>query len=288
MNESVVLEGRVERLFRISVEQRLLSSDLIVKTVVTGLCALWNARIYRAGGKASKVRSPAKGVAPPVPVSTASLEPDILIHVLSLYRTLLSVGAAETDEQVAANRASSSVDLDDPKQLATNISAVLRRTLPAIRIMSKWIMGQLEYLNRTQARVVAYEVKMDAAAQEIAERFVRPEVLRRAILEFWAAYAAFANSMQAAFPLERLPSSVEGSVWLEEDVDMLGFQPLRRGMKEGVGANDGTPFEIPRVGGDVHPNEEQLMRISEIQQHALLIARSEVRFPLIAKSELTF
>lgn len=87
--------------------------------------------------------------------------------------------------------------------------------------------------------------------------------------------------MLSAFPLKFLP---EEEVWLEEDVDLLGFSPLRRGgMKVGVtsggglGEDQGTLEEISKVGKNVHPNEEQLMRIADVETDARLIAEVEVR-----------
>jgi hypothetical protein len=155
-------------------------------------------------------------------------------------------------------------------------------------------MGQLEYIARVEARVEAKERKVvedespretqDAqlvethADESLEIAGVGSRELEVELKGFWNAYADFGNSIKWAFPLEELPSAREGGVWFEEDVDLLGFAPLRRGMKEGVGAADGMPMEIARVGRDVHPNEEQLMRIAELQADALLVADSEVSF----------
>lgn len=225
--------------------------------------------------------------------NSINLEPHILLHVLSFYRILLTIGSSETNELLASNDASQS---NDPTPLAQNISAVLRRTLPALRILGKWIMGQLEYITRVGTRVETKERKTTAqgsqresldheaqdptaAADESMDlSSVSSAQFAHELEAFWSAYADFGNSMMLAFPLEELPSAVEGGVWLEEDVDLLGFAPLRRGMKEGVGAADavGQGGEIARVGKDVHPNEEQLMRIQELQVDAALVAEAEV------------
>lgn len=296
------LSTRVQELFRASVEQRLLPSDLIVKAVVTGLCALWDARMFRSAGalwmpglhviltddsrhstgrklprddpsRRSHHDSKGSDASPPSPA--VNIEPHLLLHVLSAYRILLEVGAAETAELVASNAATEV----DPTNLALQISAVLRRALPALRILSKWLMGQLDYVSRVEQRVQSKEKKQrDALAASrdtppLAADLVRLSDLRAALRAFWAAYVLFANTLQAAFPLALLPSAADGEVWLEEDVDMLGFAPLRRGMKKDA------PAEIARVGKAVHPNEEQLMRISDALTDARLVAASDVCSP---------
>ena len=76
---------------------------MIVKTVVTGLSALWNARMFRSGTyhrfasallpcltrllAASTPADPQIGTNLPSP--PINLEPDLLVHVLSFYRILL-------------------------------------------------------------------------------------------------------------------------------------------------------------------------------------------------------
>ncbi|KAM0753096.1 hypothetical protein T439DRAFT_378820 [Meredithblackwellia eburnea MCA 4105] len=284
---------RVEGLFRSAVDQRLLPSDVIVKAAVTGLCALWDARMFRSAGRRGRIK-PTTSSTGPSSTSTFNVEAHILIHVLSLYRTLLSIGSAETKDLVTSN----ADPVTDPSNFALNISAVLRRTLPALRILSKWITGQLEYMSRVQVRVEARERKLrpqsqsdsgggsqeasDGGASEADP--LRPDDLRVAFAHFWESYVEFSNTIQAAFPLESLPSAAEGQqVWLEEDVDMLGFAPLRRGIKKdstspAAEAANTTPLQVSKVGKDVHPNEEQLMRLRELQVDARTICEPESSF----------
>ncbi|KAK4702215.1 hypothetical protein P7C70_g4013, partial [Phenoliferia sp. Uapishka_3] len=279
------LSARVQELFHISVEQRLLPSDLIVKAIVTGLCALWDARMFRSAAR--KPQREDSGAFPsanrrshngssdsPTTSSSLNLEPHLVIHVLSLYRHLLEIGSSETAELVASNIAAGV----DEANLALNISAVLRRTLPSLRILSKWIIGQIEYISRVESRVESKEKKhrdalaADSSTDRTPDHLVTLTELRAALRDFWHSYTEFANTTQQAFPLDLLPSALDGEVWLEEDVDMLGFAPLRSGMKKEVRPSDGTPAEIARVGKDVHPNEEQLMRIADVQTDARIVA----------------
>ena len=273
------LASRSRGLFTIAIEQRLLSSEVIVKIVVTALCALWNARMFRSPDKKTSERKSASSKSP-TPASLAVVEPFLLLHVLSLYRTLLLVGGAETAELVESN-VSSQIDTSTDDTLALNISAVLRRTLPALRILSKWVSGQLDYIQRVQGRVAEQQASSMSAGVQ-AEGITQAE-LARGLNNFWRAYASFGTALGSAFPPARLPCAGAGGVWLEEDVDLLGFAPLKRGLKEGAESTDGGSLEIARVGTDVHPNEEQLMRIADIQHDALVVVDS-VASPIKLKS----
>lgn len=71
---------------------------------------------------------------------------------------------------------------------------------------------------------------------------------------------AFIFQLARAFPLERLPQLDAG---LEEDVDMRGFGPIKDGMNR----------QAPQEKGG-HPNEDQLMRISDLLVDARLMGRA--------------
>lgn len=165
-------------------------------------------------------------------------------------------------------------------------------------------MGQLDYIARVEARVEARERRVNATASQresLEQEAQDPAAtadesmdldsassaqLSHELETFWSVFADFGNSMMLAFPREELPSAREEGVWLEEDVDLLGFAPLRRGMKEGVQAADGQGGEMASVGKEVHPNEEQLMRIEELQGDASLISEAEVSRAIRARDEL--
>jgi hypothetical protein len=64
---------------------------------------------------------------------------------------------------------------------------------------------------------------------------------------------------------------------LEEDVDMRGFLPLKKLM---VGEEKGeveSKGEGNKAAAQVHPNEEQLMRIADLLNDAKLLTEFEVR-----------
>ncbi|GAA5885875.1 hypothetical protein JCM6882_004187 [Rhodosporidiobolus microsporus] len=299
------VSARVSDLFITCTAERQLTSDVVLKIVVTTLAALWEARMSRSSvsTKASSVAPAASSAA--VGGSTSSsgtTEPHLLLHLLSLYTTLLRISSNETNELYTSNVAPLSPS-DPPPPLAQNISAVLRRSLPALRILHKWLLAQLEYIGRVEARLEAVERKRardtrrkartstgteeeaqrasssfgaeagESASSEKERERVTVAELRAAMDGLWEAMADYANSMLLAFPIDELPAQplagagetggVDG-VWLEEDVELLGFAPLRRGGSARV-EDGGRPREIRRVGRDVHPNEEQLMRIREGQ-----------------------
>lgn len=308
------LSDYTSTLFRTCIEERQLTSDVVVKIVVTSLSALWDARMSRTSvaSKASSLAPSASAPAAAASTSTSTTtESHLLLHLLSLYTILLRASSSETNELSTSNSATS--------PLSQNISAVLRRALPALRVLTHWLRAQLEYLLRVEARLEASEERRrrrarksgGTAEEEEAQRSLGTESsgrggsgeekekekervgvkeLREAMDDMWAAMADYGNLMLVAFPPSHpdLPSpdalvgggGEGGGVWLEEDVELLGFVPLRKSGGGKGGAEEGRPREIRRVGRDVHPNEEQLMRVSEGQKDVRRLAESSVRLLL--------
>jgi hypothetical protein len=217
-DESVIKE------FSDLVSNRVLPIDTITKVVITAQGALWKQR---------KVSSSAS-------VAMASR---IAGHILALHRALLQCGITELDE------AAKIVEED----LAMRITATFRRTLPALRIASKWLRVNLEYLLGSFPR----------DAKDPAPSFVI-----NGLSAFWEVYTSFATRIVLVFPPTNLPK-LKGP--LEEDVDSRGYLPLG-----GMLAQDTIPIgsegEDSRTPEQVHPNEEQLMRIWDIGHDARLIA----------------
>ncbi|BGP24773.1 hypothetical protein JCM10295v2_003692 [Rhodotorula toruloides] len=305
-----LLTTETTNLFRVVIAERLFTSDVVLKIVVTSLAALWDARMSRSGSTAlsrdatkngSKVLvNPAAGEKDGKDASTSAsrvnLEPHILVHLFSLFTILLSVSTAETLELVSANEVSPNAPSLPASQ---NISAVLRRALPSIRILTRWLVAQIEYVGRVEARVEASDRRRARTSTSmtgggVIEEAQNPSLdssganstpssinsLRRVSLaefhsaldDFWTAYADFSNTLKLAFPASELPPLDDGA-WLEEDVELLGFAAVKS--RAGAsGAADGSAKEIRRVGRDVHPNDEQLMRVAESQRDAARLAKS--------------
>ena len=214
--ESVVKE------FSELVSDRALSIDTITKVVIAAHGALWKQR------KASNSVN-------------VSMESRIASHVLALHRVLLQSGITELDE------ASKIVEED----LAMRITATFRRTLPALRIASKWLRVNLDYVLGGARRNTKDPVH---------------SIVISDISAFWEAYASFATRAVLVFPPTSLPT-LKGP--LEEDVDTRGYLPLG-GLQYTLPVS--SEGEDTRAPEQVHPNEEQLMRIWDIGHDARLIA----------------
>ncbi|KDE02584.1 hypothetical protein MVLG_06867 [Microbotryum lychnidis-dioicae p1A1 Lamole] len=307
LSDIAPLSSKVESSFQQAITSLELSPDTIIKIVVTGLCSLWDARVHRSSSNPRKTPSKrsaeAGSNANSAPSVNINLEPHILLHVLSMYTILLRICTNETAEAYLADTTKQA-----PKpglNLAQNISAVVRRALPVLRVLSKWLSGQLDYIHRVESRLRAKEVKINRAKaadsatqasqadttqrsssvsdgqhvessqdQSMETDHVNSRSLEDALTAFWTSYADFANSFKLVFPTEGLPSPADGGLWLEEDVDLLGFAPLRSSMKDVKGTD--LAVEASKVGKEVHPNEEHLMRIAELQSDAALIVESEI------------
>ncbi|EGO00994.1 hypothetical protein SERLA73DRAFT_105503, partial [Serpula lacrymans var. lacrymans S7.3] len=242
------------------VSDRVLPTELISKVIVLSQGALWKHRMIRdspASGKGSTISTD-----PPIAV-----ESDIATHILALYRVLLEIGIA----QLAVAPPEDAAEND----LAQRITAVFRRTLPALRIASKWLTANLKYVIQAQSPA---NVKGDLRVNN--SRTSSSALSISDVPTFWTAYARFYNVLLRSFPPDKLPSL---STPLEEDIDMKGFLPLRRLMGETKIVDGGGQKDKLVVNGiapqgrekQVHPNEEQLMRIWDLLQDAKVVVAFE-------------
>jgi protein SMG7 len=177
--------------------------------------------------------------------ASVSMESRIASHVLALHHALLQSGITELDE------AAKIVEED----LAMRITATFRRTLPGLRIAGKWLRVNLDY--------VLGDTRKGTKEPERC-------LVISGIATFWEAYTSFATRIVLVFPPTSLPQLKRP---LEEDVDSRGYLPLR-----GMLAQDTLPTDSEnedfRTPEQVHPNEEQLMRIWDIGHDARLIAET--------------
>lgn len=244
------------RQLEVLLRDRQLPSETIAKITATSVALQWHARstaslsntVLDEAGQGSKgKRGPEFEVA-------------ALLTALSVFETLFKVATAEMQEVLASAAYAEKkvlaesaiiIDQDDELALHQHISAVLRRVLPSLRIISKWMKIHLEYVSR-----------IAPASGDLLP----------AGLSFWRSYVLLVASVSQVFPIEQLPS-LSGA--LEEDVDMKGFLPLSLGATTtatlGMQVNDDQHH-------DVHPNEEQLMRISDLQVDARLMSQTSVSY----------
>ena len=200
----------------------LLQSEVISKIAILGLGALWKHRMLRSPGAKRRPRS------------NPRVEAQISGHLLAIFRSLLEVGLQELADDPAG-------DTDD---LAQKISATLRRMLPALRMVNKWL--------RTNYRFYASDEKKQPV---------------EGVAEFWKVYTRFFTTLGQKFPVEQL-TRLETP--LDEDLDIRGFLPLTKLM---VTENFGEGVDRAQV----HPNEEQLMRIWDLLTDAKTLAQTKVR-----------
>lgn len=222
------------------VSERILPIDTITKIIVLSQGALWKQRMMRDSDK----KQIASGASPAV------IESSIFQHVLALHRVLLDSGIVELAEAPPMDAAE--------HDLAQRITATFRRTLPALRVAGKWLRANLKYV-----------ANADVDAAKLGLRIGEVQA-------FWAVYARFVSALKRSFPPDRLPQLV---VPLEEDVEMRGFLPLRKMMVgEGRPATEKKSAETPGMpSAQVHPNEEQLMRISDLLDDVKALIEMEVR-----------
>ncbi|KAG8922601.1 hypothetical protein FRC01_013831 [Tulasnella sp. 417] len=241
---------KVIELFQRLVQERQLQADTIVKTLVMAFAALWRTRMYVEPVPEDSVPETQASQTTQT-TSSKHWEPFVLNHALDLIGTLMEVSTAEmagfdTAEGGVEAGASQGNEAEDNFALAQRITAVFRRALPALRIASKWLKANLEYVVTNGAK------------------------------PFWVKYAEFATRLAGTFPTAKLPAL---SIPLEEDVDMKGFAPLKRTMMETKAFEDANGAKLAVSGdtdglGGVHPNEEHLMRIGDLLLDTLYLAQS--------------
>ena len=214
--------------------------------------------------------------------SSAAVESTIASHLLAMHRMLLEVGIVQIAEAPPEDAGE--------HDLAQHITAAFRRTLPALRMASKWIRANLRYITQSG--------QQDGNAIKAKGRDRRRGGERRSssmslmtpipgLAEFWYTYAQFSTALLRAFPPEKLPAL---ATTLEEDVEMAGFLPLKKfvpievvgvaPVKEGTkNARSGHAIVMQTLlpPEQVHPNEEQLMRIADLLADAQALANDEVR-----------
>lgn len=230
---------------------------MISNTIVLAQGALWKHRMIR-----DPTQHRSRSDSTPDPSHTAILiEWSILEHLLDLYRVLLDVGKKEL------------ADPPDETDLAQKISAIFRRTLPALRIASKWLRANFKYLEQDQ-EFVAFQAKEKRKNSTVAKRDAN-KISGYSVktIKFWNSYASFALALSQAFPIQNLPSF---EAPLEEDVEMRGFLPLRHLIGEEHKPGDKAPTS--GVLSEVHPNVEQLMRIMDLLKDGKILLDLEVCF----------
>lgn len=237
--------------------ERHLPIDMITNTVILSEGALWKHRMIR--DTSNQNRKP-QGIAPSEGTSKL-IEWAILDHLFDLHLALFEVGKDEL-------RVPPPVDAAE-NDLAQRITATFRRTLPALRLASKWLRANYKYVSQDH-EFIAYREKKSEEGIEVSTS-TPYQISRHSIntRKFWETYTEFLRALTHAFPANRLPSL---TALLEEDIEMKGFLPLKNMMNESSG---GETTASPAAQA-AHPNDWQLMRIADLISDAKALASLEV------------
>lgn len=248
---------KVAQDFSFLVADRHLPIDMISNIIVLAQGALWKHRMIRdlpqQNNKGDSTSDSSH--------SAVLIEWSILDHILDLFRILVNVGKAELAEP------------SEESDLALKISATFRRTLPALRIASKWLRANIRYLGQDQ-EFMAFQAKEQNKSTVAKKDPSKISGYSVKTIQFWKSYASFILALSQAFPIEKLPSF---DAPLEEDIEMRGFLPLRNLIGEGRRVGDKASVS-GAAREQVHPNVEQLMRISDLLEDSKSLCDVEVCF----------
>ncbi|KAI0640404.1 hypothetical protein C8Q79DRAFT_1004246 [Trametes meyenii] len=270
--------------FKGLVLERVLPLEIILKAVVLAQGALCKHRMFRNSTSNGHRKSvPAK--------ASAAVESSIAAHLLAMHRVLLEVGVVQIAEAPPEDAGE--------HDLAQRITAEFRRTLPALRIASKWLRANIRYLAQAwqQANGNGVPTDVDVGSSKPKGRDRRrhdgrstsapPALAIPGLTKFWQVYAQFSTNLWRAFPQDKLPKV---ATTLEEDIELSGFLPLKKFIpsevidaaatarehaKENRNGAPNSPFQVVQPE-QVHPNEEQLMRIADLLADAQALARDEI------------
>ncbi|KAG6889930.1 hypothetical protein C0995_013454 [Termitomyces sp. Mi166 len=248
--------------FMTLVSQRYLPTDMISNAVVLSQGALWKHRMIRTPTTTTQSKRPE--LPPPPEGTSVIIEWHIIEHLFDLHRALLEVGLDEL--QVPPPRDAPGDDL------AQRITATFRRSLPALRIASKWLRANFKYVNQDHEFDAFQELKRTEGIDmtrnpkfKVARTSVRTQ-------RFWQAYTRFSTELSRKFELSKLPPLTAP---LDEDIEMRGFLPLKDLMRKSADTDSDLSAEAARPAQEVHPNELQLMRIADLIRDAREIAKLE-------------
>lgn len=245
-------QRRVYEEFHRLVGGRDLPTDTICHVIILSQGALWKHRMIRDSGSwASRHEAPRTSEADII------LEWRLFGHLLDMHIALLEVGSHELKELPSMDNVG-----NDPAQ---RITATFRRILPPLRIASKWLRGNLSYAAQ-DPEFKAYQQQEQSRGGKVPQKG-KGKISGHShhTVRFWNRYTQFMTSLANAFPGEELLSL---SNPLEEDIDMRGFLPLKKGVGESPSL---TGIRSP----DCVPNEEQLMRISDLLADARAMIEME-------------
>lgn len=241
VSEAAEVSENVLSAFATLLAERSLTSDTIINVITMAVAAMWSTQVYSSD----------KGTEQPQEHQQL-VERVILAHIIDLFRVLVTVSSGQIAEAVAASLR----DETASGGLVRFITAPFRRILPALRVSSQWLRFNIEHIQRHTA----------GPLQGANNRTVGD-----ALRGFWTAYTTFVSQVDRVFPIEQLPKSI---ILLDEDVELRGFIPFQySGISDAMAG-----LSAIADSAKVHPNEEHLMRLRDIQQDAAYFASMKVKY----------
>ncbi|TFK25411.1 hypothetical protein FA15DRAFT_703678 [Coprinopsis marcescibilis] len=258
--------------FRELVSERLLPPDTICNVLIMSQGGLWKHRMLRDTPISGRRQEGQGQISPEAP--SAGAEWRILRHLMDMHYALLDVGREELKDVASADKATG--------DLAQRISAVFRRTLNALRIASKWLRANFNYV-MGDLEFQAYQEKERFRSVTIAKKFPHKiSAYSVHTIRFWKGYAQFVGALSQEFPADKLPSL---TISLEEDIDVKGFLCLKKMMGESPKGSTDVTAGAGQTGEGAHPNEEHLMRISDLLADARALVSLE-NSPLVLVNDI--
>ena len=246
LHDAVSLVGSGATLLAKALMARLVPSDDLVKLTICLIGTQYRARHIGTTKGNKHGEEEAHQLAKETAVAALSTHFRMLCEVAmsELFKCeTTDVGITPADDNDGSNRGGTQNPSNDANTdgLAPQLSSVLRRMLPSLRIMSKWLKCHVEYLRRHVDRSKLGEIN-----------------------RLWATYATFMIKVAEMFPIYNLPSLMG---CLEEDIELRGFSPLTRT----------STFSKRFQASD--SDEEHLMRVSDLSVEAVLVVQQAVSPP---------
>lgn len=303
MGENVVKD------FADLVADRILPIDMISKVVVLAQGALWKHRMVRRPGHGDRRHN-----------KLHATESDIVTHLIATHRVLLTNGSVELSESPPEDAAETDLAQRITATFRRTLPA-LRMAGKWLRANTRYISQSRRQAPMDDGSTPTTPSRNAWRGRD--KKHTAPPVVVNGLDAFWREYARFCSTLLRAFPLEALPKL---RTQLEEDIEMAGFLPLRKFMMGPDGRATGTgggaspkddTSDAGKTNGDangivngnevppsengseqrsqsvrsvtrdqVHPNEEQLMRIADIIADAQAISEDEVAIYSSTYSEI--
>lgn len=217
------LESVVLKQLKIAIAELQLSQVNVYRCAISSLACLQTLRQRKAGKNGPEL--PEHGQRRRVAEMRA------LFLIVRFFKVLIDLANDEVFANPMADEHSDRAV--DGTSESGMISPILRRVLPSLRACSKWLRTHLTILHRVWS-----------SHEEVGA--------------LYRSYANFQNGIQEAFM-----DAPALNYALEEDLDLMGFLPLKSLMLD--------RSKVPSK--KMHPNEEQLMRLSDLQQDGSAISQ---------------